>query len=83
VRTLALDNAAVNLNEDHTTIDRPCREKWRDQGHLSQRDSSQAIESLPREITRLAIRLLLLLLLGGLRDRITRDYLSEKVHQSE
>ena len=43
VRAVALDGATVNLYKNYTSIDRPSREEWRNNGHLHQRYRPQTI----------------------------------------
>lgn len=80
MRALALDDTAVDFDEDDATVDGPPGEEGSHEGHLGERDGSQSVESIPREITRLAIRLLLF---GGHGSRVPRKHLAQEVHQSE
>ena len=81
MRAVALDSTTVNLDKNYTSIDSPCGKKWRNYGHLHERNRPEAIQSLPCKIgCQAPVRLLLLSRLGS---GVTRDHLPKEVHQAE
>ena len=84
MRAVAVFAPAGDLDQDDCAIDGPgCKERS-NASHLDHRDSPESVESLPRKIDGLSIRLLRqlwILLLTTLR--VARDDLAEEVHEAE
>ena len=58
MRAVAVFAPARDLDQDDCAVDGPDCKEWSNASHLDHRDSPESVESLPRKIDGLSIRLM-------------------------